>query len=86
MKWQLARQYLETADPGVVRVDTPLFNWLFPIQLVTYALLHGGRRAQTQSKRMTPGADAPFVVPSPLEIDELEQLLLDFGVLAGAAA
>ena len=27
-----------------------------------------------------------FVVPTPLEIDELEQLLLDFGVLAGAAA
>jgi len=26
-----------------------------------------------------------FVVPKPLEIDELEQLLLDFGVLAGAA-
>ncbi len=27
-----------------------------------------------------------FVVPTPLEIDQLEQLLLDFGVLAGAAA
>ena len=27
-----------------------------------------------------------FVVPTPLEVDELEQLLLDFGVLAGAAA
>ena len=27
-----------------------------------------------------------FVVPMPLEIDELEQLLVDFGVLAGAAA
>ncbi len=26
-----------------------------------------------------------FVIPSPLEVDELEQLLLDFGVLAGAA-
>ena len=27
-----------------------------------------------------------FVVPTPLEIDELEKLLLDFGVLAGTAA
>ena len=27
-----------------------------------------------------------FVVPTPLAVDELEQLLLDFGVLAGAAA
>jgi nitrogenase iron protein NifH len=27
-----------------------------------------------------------FVVPTPLEVDELEQLLLDYGVLAGAAA
>ena len=27
-----------------------------------------------------------FVVPTPLEIDQLEQLLLDFGVLEGAAA
>ena len=27
-----------------------------------------------------------FVVPMPLEIEELEQLLLDYGVLAGAAA
>jgi nitrogenase iron protein NifH len=27
-----------------------------------------------------------FVVPTPLQIDELEQLLLDYGVLAGAAA
>ena len=26
-----------------------------------------------------------FVIPTPLEISELEQLLLDFGVLAGAA-
>jgi nitrogenase iron protein NifH len=26
-----------------------------------------------------------FVVPTPLEIEELEQLLLDFGVLEGAA-
>jgi len=26
-----------------------------------------------------------FVVPTPLEVEELEQLLLDFGVLAGAA-
>ena len=26
------------------------------------------------------------VIPTPLEIDELEQLLLDFGVLEGATA
>jgi len=27
-----------------------------------------------------------LVVPTPLHIDELEQLLLDFGVLAGSPA
>ena len=27
-----------------------------------------------------------FVIPTPLEIEQLEQLLLDFGVLEGAAA
>ena len=31
-------------------------------------------------------ANSMHVIPTPLEIDELEQLLLDFGVLEGAAA